>query len=169
MNMKQNIIFCILAAIFVFNIQTANAQENGQEKIKAEKERQKLAEKQEKERLKKPPQIEINAPSKGIGELLVNVFKARNYKVDVSSKTKIGMSLIMPQVNNQTPTGGMASYKIVISLDEKDGKTKVTINPAMIAPDGFGRTQYISLDRDKKTRAEIEAILAAVKEKIEGN
>lgn len=167
--MKINILFYLFAVILVFTVQTAKAQETDKEKINAEKERQKSAEKQEKERLKKPPQIEINAPGKGIGELLVNVFKARNYKVDVTGKTKIGMSLIMPQVNTQTGAGGIASYKIIISLDEKDGKTKVTINSAVIAPDGFGRTQYISLDRDKKTRAEIESILAAVKEKIEGN
>lgn len=169
MIMKNNIFFYFLVVILAFSVQVAHAQETDKEKIKHEKEKQKLTEKQEKERLKKPPQIEINASSSDISKMIVNIYKAKNYKVDFIGKTKIGMSLMMPVVNNQTSTGGSANYKIIISLDEKDGKTKVTLNLGMLASDSFGRIGYTSLDSDKKNRAEIDAILKAVKEKIEGN
>lgn len=167
--MKKYIFFHLLVLILAFSVQAAHAQETDKEKIKAEKERLKLAEKQEKERLKKPPQIEINASSADIGKMLIYIYKAKNYKVDFIGKTKIGMSLVMPVVNNQTAAGGSAGYKIIISLDEKDGKTKVTLNLGILAPDSFGRVLYTSLESDKKSRAELDAILKAVKEKMEGN
>lgn len=165
--MKKYCSLIAITIIFTFFAQVSNAQETNKEIKKAEKERQKLAEKQEKERLKKPAQIEIDASSENIGKLLVNIFKDRNYKVDQSGKRKIGMSLITQQVNTQTASGGFANHKLIISLDEKDGKTKVTINIGMLALNAFGKIGYVSLDSDKKSRAEIEDILSAVKKKIE--
>ncbi len=165
--MKKHFLLVFITAVFAFFVQVSNAQGTDKEIKKEEKERQKLAEKQEKEKLKKPVQVEINAPSENIGKLLINVFKSRNYKVDETSKRKIAMSLIPRQINNQTATGGFADRKLIISLDEKNGITKVTINIGMLAQNAFGRISYVSLDSDKKSRVEIEEILSAVKEKIE--
>ncbi|HQU84527.1 MAG TPA: hypothetical protein PKY59_15420 [Pyrinomonadaceae bacterium] len=166
--MKKHIFLLYFVTFLLAVTQSVFGQEADKSNLKAEKEQQKLAEKQEKERLKKPAQIEIGAPSEDIGKMLVNIFKAKNYKIDQSGKRKIMMSLIPAQINSQTASGGIANYKIIISLDEKDGKTKVTINVGMLAPDSFGRIAYTNLDSDKKTRAEIDAILVSVKEKIEG-
>lgn len=165
--MKKHFLLIVITAAFVVLAQVSNAQETGKEMKKAEKERQKLAEKQEKERLKKPVQIEINSSIEDVGKLLIKVFKTRNYKVDQTGKWKIGMSLIPQQINTQSTTGGLAERKLIISLDEKHGKIKVTINIGMLAPDAFGRIHYVNLISDKKSRAEIEEILSAVKERLE--
>jgi hypothetical protein len=148
--MKKHFLLIIITTVFAFFAQVSNAQETDKEVKKAEKELQKLAEKQEKERLKKPAQIEINAPSENIGKLLIKVFKSRNYKVDQTNKRLIELSLIPQQVNTQTAIGGFADRKLIIKLDEKHGKTKVTINIGMLAQNAFGRIGYVSLDSDKK-------------------
>lgn len=165
--MKKHFLLIVITVVFAVAAQVSNAQETDKEMKKAEKECQKLAEKQEKEKLKKPPQIEIDAPEEDIGKLLVKIFKARNYKVDQTGKHEIGMSIIPQQINTQTTTGGLADRKLIIRLNEKNGKTKVTINIGMLAPDAFGRIIYVSLNSDKNSRTEIEEVLSFVKEKLE--
>jgi hypothetical protein len=166
--MKKHIFSIIITAVFGFSAQFAHAQVTDKEIKKTEKERQKLAEKQEKERLKKPAQIEIDGESQVISKLLVNYFKSQNYKIDQTGKKKIGMSRIYSEVNTQTSSGGRAERRVIISLDEVGGKIRVTINMGMLAPNAFGKISYVNLDSDPKTRSEIDALLLSLKQTVEG-
>lgn len=166
----------ILVLIFAFSLSAQTAADNiklSKEEKQAQKEREKQAEREEKERLKRPAQIQINAPSASVSQLLIAAFQSWNYQLDDESANRLTMSKQVPGLGNKilagmaVGNGGEARYRLQVSLASLSGQTNVTVNFSLVSQNAFGKTNYASLDKDKKLRREVDSLLLAVKNRAE--
>jgi hypothetical protein len=165
--MRKLLPFIILILVFGVSGQTAGSAQP------LTKEQKKQAEREEKEALKRPAQIVINAPLEKVNQLLVVAFQSWNYQIDEESPRRLVMSKEVPGIGNKilagmaVGNGGEARYKLVASFAEVSGMTSITVNFALVSQNAFGKTNYASLDKEKKLRREVDPLLRAVKLKAE--
>jgi len=156
-----------LAFIFAFSFATYG-QAPTKEEIKAQ---EKAAKKEAKERLKQPPQVQINAPKEKVKPLLIGYLLQTNFTLEDESDYRVVASRplkgfgesLMGTLAVGTKYGSSPKMFMNFTLNEISGVTTVILVRAVAAENVFGKSNSASLRETKKSRPELEAILAKLK------
>lgn len=166
--MKILLLFFILFLSF-----SAFGQTSEKELKKQQKEQKKAAERELKERLKRPAFIVVNAPVDLVNKVLVYALQLWEYQIDEESPRRIVMSKPVKGFGdkllaNMTVGNGVESrYSVQANLTELGTNTSVTLSFSLGSKNVFGKTNSMNLDSNKKLRPQVDDLLQAVKTKSE--
>jgi hypothetical protein len=126
----------------------------------------------QKERLKSPVAVQIAAPASTVQQVLIRGFQANGYQIENQSTSSL--MFVKPITGfGETLAAGLAMggnkprYKMQVSTSEIGGITTLIVNGWVTSENAFGKTNEMSLDKNKKTRAPLEDLLAEVKRQAE--
>jgi hypothetical protein len=128
-----------------------------------------------KEKAKRPPQIEINAPKDKVIPLLVQGLIHFNFTIDRDSSYSITASRPLEGFKESligamavgTKYGSSPRMYMTATINEVSGVTTVILTTSLSAENVFGKSNNASLDKNKKIRQGNEDFLVSLKNEAE--
>lgn len=131
--------------------------------------------KAEKERLKKPAQVTVSAPSDRIKQALVREMATEGWTLDNEGQFKLAFSRsikgwagfaaqLAHGYRNGVPPRASMDFTIIPS----DQTTVIVADIGITAGNAFGKMDRTDYNENKKARADVESFLARAKAVIEG-